>query len=179
MIITRKNHMTTDIGSKAGNLFLLQRAGFQVPPFFCVGQSFREEEVLDYLGANFPDTRSFSVRSCASLEDSDGCSFAGQFKTFLRVPREEVCMRIREVLGHGKHPEKTAYFQAHGIAYEWHYVDIDEKTWHKNLDERNRKIKAGNGGSDFYVDEGLMRKLLARFEAPVREEIDVWYKAGY
>lgn len=116
MIITRKNHMTTDIGSKAGNLFLLQRAGFQVPPFFCVGQSFREEEVLDYLGANFPDTRSFSVRSCASLEDSDGCSFAGQFKTFLRVPREEVCMRIREVLGHGKHPEKTAYFQAHGIA---------------------------------------------------------------
>ncbi len=116
MIITRKNHMTTDIGSKAGNLFLLQRAGFQVPPFFCVGQSFREEEVLDYLGANFPDSRSFSVRSCASLEDSDGCSFAGQFKTFLRVPREEVCMRIREVLGHGKHPEKTAYFQAHGIA---------------------------------------------------------------
>lgn len=116
MIITRKNHMTTDIGSKAGNLFLLQRAGFQVPPFFCVGQSFREEEVLDYLGANFPDTRSFSVRSCASLEDSDGCSFAGQFKTFLRVPREEVCMRIREVLGHGEHPEKTAYFQAHGIA---------------------------------------------------------------
>lgn len=116
MIITRKNHMTTDIGTKAGNLFLLQRAGFQVPPFFCVGQSFREEEVLDYLGANFPDTRSFSVRSCASLEDSDGCSFAGQFKTFLRVPREEVCMRIREVLGHGKHPEKTAYFQAHGIA---------------------------------------------------------------
>ena len=75
--------------------------------------------------------------------------------------------------------EISEYFQAHGIAYEWHYIDIEEKTWHKNIDERNRKIKAGNGGSDFYVDEGLMRKLLARFEAPVREEIDVWYKAGY
>lgn len=107
--------MTSELGSKARNLFLLQEAGFPVPPFFCVDKSFREEEVLDRLAAGFPDTMSFSVRSCASLEDSDSRSFAGQFCTFLRVPRGEVCARVREVLDSGERPEHVAYCQAHGI----------------------------------------------------------------
>ena len=115
MIISLQNHMTTDLGSKARNLFLLQEAGFPVPPFFCVDKSFREEEVLDCLAASFPDTTSFSVRSCASLEDSHSRSFAGQFCTFLRVPRGEVCTRIREVLDSGERPEHIAYCQIHGI----------------------------------------------------------------
>ena len=63
----------------------------------------------------FPDTTSFSVRSCASLEDSHSRSFAGQFCTFLRVPRGEVCTRIREVLDSGERPEHIAYCQIHGI----------------------------------------------------------------
>lgn len=107
--------MTSELGSKARNLFLLQEAGFPVPPFFCVDKSFREEEVLDRLAAGFLDTMSFSVRSCASLEDSDSRSFAGQFCTFLRVPRGEVCARVREVLDSGERPEHVAYCQAHGI----------------------------------------------------------------
>lgn len=115
MIISLKNHMTTDLGSKARNLFRLQEAGFSVPDFFCVDPSFREEEVLDYLAASFPDTAYFSVRSCASMEDSDSFSFAGQFKTFLRVPRREVCRRIREVIDHGECPENRTYLQAHGL----------------------------------------------------------------
>ena len=115
MIITLQNHMTTNLGSKARNLFLLREAGFPVPPFFCVDKSFREEEVLDYLAASFPDTMSFSVRSCASLEDSDSRSFAGQFCTFLRVPRGDICARVREVLDSGERPEHIAYCQAHGI----------------------------------------------------------------
>lgn len=125
MIISLKNYMKTNLGSKAGNLFLLLEAGFQVPPFFCVGSSYGEEEILDCLAENFPDASSFSVRSCASLEDSESFSFAGQFQTFLRVPREEVCMRVREVLAHGPSPERSAYFQAHGIdpaSYEMHVI---------------------------------------------------------
>lgn len=115
MIVSPQNHMTSELGSKARNLFLLQEAGFPVPPFFCVDKSFREEEVLDRLAAGFPDTMSFSVRSCASLEDSDSRSFAGQFCTFLRVPRGEVCARVREVLDAGERPEHIVYCQAHGI----------------------------------------------------------------
>ena len=35
------------------------------------------------------------------------------------------------------------------------------------------KLKNGNGGSDFYVDEGLLNKMLLKFEEPTRDEINV------
>lgn len=36
------------------------------------------------------------------------------------------------------------------------------------------KFKNGNGGYDFYVDEGLLNKMLSKFEEPKREEMDIW-----
>lgn len=115
MIIHADNYRTTVIGPKAGNLFLLAEAGYRVPPFFCVDASFSEQEVLAHLAAAFPGVSAFSVRSCASLEDGADCSFAGQFRTFLRVPREEVCRRIRDVFSDGTRPEHLTYFRAHGL----------------------------------------------------------------
>ena len=61
------------------------------------------------------------------------------------------------------------------VECEWHYVDADDQTWRKNIAERNRRVESGDGGSDFYLDEGLMQKLLSRWETPSREEIDVWH----
>ena len=61
------------------------------------------------------------------------------------------------------------------IEYEWHFIDIPDDLWYRNIGERNRRISEGKGGSDFYVDEGLLRKLLGRFEKPERNEIDVWF----
>lgn len=69
----------------------------------------------------------------------------------------------------------SEFFKNNDIQYEWHYIDIDDETWNKNIEERNKKIEEGNGGSDFYLDEGLMNKLLSKFEKPSKEEIDVWY----
>ena len=45
----------------------------------------------------------------------------------------------------------------------------------KNIEERNNRILEGNGGSDFFVDEGLLGKLLCMFEVPDEDEIDIWY----
>ena len=115
MIITMENYRTIDLGTKAKNLFLLAEAGFTVPPFFCVDEAFSEEEVLAYLTRHFPDTALFSVRSCASLEDSADHSFAGQFRTFLRVTKEEICARIREVLSDAAHPETISYSRIHEL----------------------------------------------------------------
>ncbi len=115
MIIYSENYKTIPLGSKARNLFLLLGAGFLVPPFFCVDKDFAEGEVLSYLAENFPDAGAFSVRSCASLEDSAGHSFAGQFKTFLRVPAKDVCMRIREVFSDAERPETSSYCLAHHL----------------------------------------------------------------
>lgn len=115
MIIDKENYRTINLGTKAKNLFLLAEAGFSVPSFFCVDETFSEEEVLAYLTRHFPDTSLFSVRSCASLEDSADHSFAGQFRTFLKVPGEEICARIRDVLSDALHPEHISYCRVHHI----------------------------------------------------------------
>jgi len=70
--------------------------------------------------------------------------------------------------------ETTKYFNQFCIDVEWHYVDIEQSRWERLIEERNNKIKNGNGGSDFYVDEGLLNKMLLKFEEPTRKEIDVW-----
>lgn len=69
----------------------------------------------------------------------------------------------------------SAYFAEKNIPFEWHYIDIDDEAWEKNIAERNAKVSSGNGGSDFYVDEGLLAKVNSLFEPPQRTEIDFWH----
>lgn len=68
----------------------------------------------------------------------------------------------------------TNYFSSQGIKCEWHYINIDDHSWQKNIDERNNRVLQGNGGSDYFLDEGLKNKLLSMWEEPTAEEIDVW-----
>lgn len=69
--------------------------------------------------------------------------------------------------------EASAYFEGQGVAYEWHYLDIADNAWRANIDSRNRAVREGRT-TDYYVDEGLLQKMLSRFEPPTREEMDVW-----
>ena len=71
--------------------------------------------------------------------------------------------------------ETTEYFQTKNIKCVWHYIDIDDKTWHDNIEKRNKEIKDKKNNLDFYLDEGLMKKLLSKFEKPSKDEIDIWY----
>lgn len=71
--------------------------------------------------------------------------------------------------------EIKEYAKEHKILLEMHYIDIDDTTWYENIEERNSKVLAGNGGSSFYVDEGLLKKVSSIFEIPQKEEIDVWH----
>lgn len=71
--------------------------------------------------------------------------------------------------------EITNYFSTFDIDVEWHYIEIEQTRWKKLIEERNKRIEEGCGGFDFYLDEGLMKKLLSRFEEPIKEEIDIWY----
>ncbi len=72
----------------------------------------------------------------------------------------------------------TGFYRAQNIPCEWHYIDIDDGTWHKNIVERNERVSSGAGGSDYYLDEDLMEKLMSQWEPPSKEEIDVWYTFG-
>lgn len=65
------------------------------------------------------------------------------------------------------------FYCSQNIVCEWHYIDVDDNTWHKNIEERNSKVLNGEGGSDYYLDEGLLEKFLFEWEAPSSQEIDV------
>ena len=76
---------------------------------------------------------------------------------------------------HSERKETTDYFNDFDIEVEWHYVDVEQSRWKKLIEERNAKAQKGKGGSDFYVDEGLLNKLLSEFEEPSKDEIHVWH----
>ena len=72
--------------------------------------------------------------------------------------------------------EIVKYYKEKNIECELHYVCVDDETWKKNIKERNKRVEEGNGGSDFYLDEGLMKKLESMWEEPTEDEYDVIYK---
>lgn len=108
--------------------------------------------------------------------------FAQKVNMYLRKKTVEIVNAGADVIldwGFWSRKDRTEiseFFEKKNTPYQWHYIDVDDKTWYQNIDKRNRKVQEGNGGSDFYVDEGLLNKLLSMFEKPQREEIDVWYK---
>ena len=72
--------------------------------------------------------------------------------------------------------EITDYFKLNNIKIEWHYIDVDDETYQKNIAERNNRVLNGNGGSDYFVDDGLLNKVLSVFEKPNKSEIDIWFR---
>ena len=64
------------------------------------------------------------------------------------------------------------FFQEREIPVEWHYIEVTEEMWRHNIEKRN----ASHAPGTYYVDEGLMKKCLALFEPPEREEMDLWYQ---
>ncbi len=72
----------------------------------------------------------------------------------------------------------SAFLTDREIEFEWHYIDIDDERWKRNIMERNARIEQGNKGPDFYVDEGLLNKLESLFVPPEDNEMDVIYSPG-
>ena len=60
------------------------------------------------------------------------------------------------------------------IDFEWHYIDISDADWAKNMEARNAAVAAGET-TDYAVDSGLLQKILTLFETPIPDEIDVWF----
>lgn len=88
---------------KAKNLQILKENGFHVPAFTIVEQG--TDVDLSFSSADY-----FAVRSSFSLEDGCENSFAGQFKTLLHVPREQVPDAVLEV--------RESYTQYRGVEAE-------------------------------------------------------------
>lgn len=107
--------------------------------------------------------------------------FVVRVNRYLRLKAAEIVQAGADViLDWGFWSEKdrqeiSAFFAERGVPFVWHYVDVPDALWEKNIRERNARIDAGQGGSDFYVDDGLLKKLRSLFEVPERETIDIWF----
>jgi len=71
-----------------------------------------------------------------------------------------------------------AFFAESGIQAEMHYIDTPDDVWRSQIARRNEAVRMGQNHS-YIVDEGLMHKFESLFEAPLSEEIDIWYKNEY
>ena len=58
------------------------------------------------------------------------------------------------------------------VPFVRHLIDISDEDWRRRIEKRNQAVLRGER-RDYFVDEGLYRKFLARFEPPEPEEIDV------
>ncbi len=67
----------------------------------------------------------------------------------------------------------SRYFAERNITYEWRYIDVSDEDWKKNIDERNKLVSEKKCDA-YLMDEGLLNKLMAQFEQPTREEMDLW-----
>lgn len=65
------------------------------------------------------------------------------------------------------------FYKSRGIGCELHYIDINDETWRARIERRNRAVEDGEVNA-YYIDENLAAKFKSRFEAPGKDEMDVW-----
>jgi len=87
-------------GNKAIGLSILYKHKFKIPYAFVISHHCNLEtaktdilKACDNIGGNL-----FAIRSSANVEDSTNHSFAGMFKTFLNVKRNEILKYIQKLM---------------------------------------------------------------------------------
>lgn len=97
------------LGKKAQNLTILKQHNFTVPDFITVSS----QDDLQSLDIPWEVC---AVRSCASVEDGEGKSFAGQFDTFLNVKKEDVPVMAEKCFASMQNSNVKEYADANGIS---------------------------------------------------------------
>lgn len=147
----------------------------------CSGKSFYAKDIAKKISAV---TLSCDEISADIFHHSEGENFdaiAADIKRYLhKIAARIVKAGGKAVLDWGfwtKNERRVVseYYDSLGISCEWHYISIPDDEWQRNIKLRNKAVLAGET-TDFFVDEGLMNKLLSRFEVPERDETDVWHE---
>ena len=74
--------------------------------------------------------------------------------------------------------EANAFFRNHGYIPQWHYIDINDETWMRNISKRNDAVLKGET-LDYFIDEGIILKFLDPADKPLPDEIDIWYENNW
>lgn len=147
----------------------------------CSGKSFYARELAEEMSAVILSCDEISADIFHHSEGENFDKIAADIKRYLhKIAARIVKAGGKVVLDWGfwtkaERCEVSDYYDGLGISYEWNYISISDDEWQRNIRLRNEAVLAGET-TDFYVDDGLMQKLLDRFESPERYEIDVWYE---
>ena len=91
----------------------------------------------------------------------------GQFGMALAQTLSERGVEVMAVDISQEKVDAAAEFVTHAAA-----IDITDENWFKFIEKRNKDIENGLS-NDYYLDEGLMQKLMSIWEQPTEEEIDI------
>ncbi len=65
------------------------------------------------------------------------------------------------------------FYKKHNITPQWHYIDVSDDLWQQRIDKRNYAVKNGET-MDYLIDDNTLDFFLNLWEAPNKEEIDIW-----
>lgn len=150
----------------------------------CSGKSYYAKAIKDDLNAVIisPDEATYELLNNVQGEFYD--KFSIRLNNYLTKKVSEIVIAGANVIFERglwtkkDRLETVKYFKDKNIECELHYVCVDDDVWKRNIAERNERVRNGMGGSDFYLDEGLMHKLESLWEEPSDDEIDVLYKVN-
>ncbi|MCM1132839.1 MAG: ATP-binding protein [Ruminococcus flavefaciens] len=148
----------------------------------CSGKSYYARQLKSRLNAVILSTDEATYDLINNEQGEFYNIFAEKVNRYLRKKAVEIALAGADVIldwgfwSGADRTEISAFLESHNVPYEWHYIDVSDDIWRRNIAERNARISAGEPSCDFYVDDGLLAKLLSLFEVPEADEIDVWYK---
>lgn len=150
----------------------------------CSGKSYYSRELKDKLNAVIisPDEATYDLLNNEQGEFYD--IFSKRLSKYLTKKVGEIAQAGANVIferglwSKKERQEVRDYFKNLGVDFEIHYVCVDDETWKKNIKDRNKRAEEGNVGSDFYLDEGLMKKLESLWEEPTEDEYDILHKVS-
>jgi rifampicin phosphotransferase len=108
-------HPLDEVGGKAAALGQLMAYGATVPAGFVISPTLTLSSHTHHILGAFDElgVQYVAVRSSAAREDGQGQSWAGQFESYLNVPRTELLDRIRDCRNSGASKRAQAYDTTH------------------------------------------------------------------
>lgn len=107
--------------------------------------------------------------------------FLSRVKTYLFDKAIEIAHAGSDVIldwGFGSREERESTsrrLSESGLSHEWHYINIADAAWQRNIEKRNAAVTAGTT-HDVLIDKGLLNKLAVAFEAPDPSDVQVWHR---
>jgi len=116
VIYTKNNLDISQIGGKAGALAKLSNAVENIPSWFAIGIDGASEAEIKGALEKIDSPHGFAVRSSATDEDGVSFSFAGQFESYLNVPKGRVPEYVTKVQASANSERIQIYKTKHGIS---------------------------------------------------------------